>query len=161
MKTLNFELKTDSTVNGTGNWTMIYDEGFEITYQNTKLLLFSKFYIKPGTRRTYISNCALTLVGWFHNFSSGEVGCIRGQKMGVVDRESMLNEYTSPDPSKGLQPKKGKKPGDAILREYERLKRDGGRSRSGAADPDAGPRSIKRPSQAFKIQRIFPLSLSH
>lgn len=51
---------------------MIYDEGFEIDFDNTKFLAFNK-YIPVGS--DFESDCSNTLVGWYHNYATNERGC--------------------------------------------------------------------------------------
>ena len=61
-----------------GTWTMIYDEGFEIDFDNTKFFSFNK-YISKGS--DYESDCSNTLVGWYHNYDTLERGCYLAEKV--------------------------------------------------------------------------------
>ena len=49
---------------------MVYDEGFEINLENVKYFAFSEYYSKGQYLDEYESNCAKTLVGWYHNKAS-------------------------------------------------------------------------------------------
>jgi hypothetical protein len=53
---------------------MVYDEGFEISYKNTKYFAFSKY---DTNKKSY---CDQTLVGWYRNEENGERGCYRAEK---------------------------------------------------------------------------------
>jgi cathepsin C len=46
-----------------GDWTMIYDEGFEVHLKGVKYMAFSK-YVSDGSY-DYKSECSKTLVGWY------------------------------------------------------------------------------------------------
>jgi len=56
---------------------MIYNEGFEIRINNHRIFVFSK-YFKEGS--TFKSNCAQTLVGWYHEENSDKYACVKGFK---------------------------------------------------------------------------------
>ena len=60
---------------------MVYDEGFEITYNNVKYFAFSKYEPKSDSR-DYTSLCGETLIGWYNNIHNGERGCYRAVKIG-------------------------------------------------------------------------------
>lgn len=53
---------------------MIYDEGFEINWNNHKFFAFSKY--TPDNK----SFCDQTLIGWFNNESEGNRGCYKAEK---------------------------------------------------------------------------------
>jgi len=64
----------------TGVWTMIYDEGFEVTIAGSKFFAFSKFDTKDGDDVSY---CAKTHPGWYHptrNIDVKKWGCYYGIK---------------------------------------------------------------------------------
>lgn len=74
-----------------GTWTMIYDEGFEMTIGDQVFFSFSK-YIKEGkfspsntdTEETigYRSMCDKTFIGWYNNQKTNENwGCFWGEKI--------------------------------------------------------------------------------
>ena len=60
-------------------WTMIYDEGFEITInENEKMFAFSKY---DRTREgKWVSYCHNTLIGWY--YKGNKWGCFWGSKVG-------------------------------------------------------------------------------
>lgn len=60
-----------------GEWTMVYDEGFEIRHKNTKYFAFSKYDPQPGGAVSY---CDQTLIGWYNNKDTGDRGCYRASK---------------------------------------------------------------------------------
>lgn len=43
---------------------MIYDEGFEINFDSTKLMAFNKYYKDSDNWK---SDCGKTLAGWYSN----------------------------------------------------------------------------------------------
>lgn len=47
-----------------GNWTMIYDEGFVVYYQNMVFTAFMKYYKNSMKDKDYSSNCDKTMIGW-------------------------------------------------------------------------------------------------
>ena len=56
---------------------MVYDEGFEFSYENTKYFAFSKYSIEGSSSKSY---CDETLVGWYNNLNTGDRGCYRARK---------------------------------------------------------------------------------
>ena len=74
---LNDDYTVDDGKKTMGSWTMVYDEGFEVLYNNVKYFAFSKYEPQGGG---YKSLCSETLVGWYNNLSSGERGCYRAEK---------------------------------------------------------------------------------
>lgn len=81
---MNIRLETDNSAVDTdgkasaGDWTMIYDEGFEAKVGSIKYMAFSKY--APDGDGGFESYCGETLVGWWHDTSKMEKGCFRGQK---------------------------------------------------------------------------------
>jgi len=73
-----------STADGlTGMWTMIYDEGFEVAIGDQVFFAFSKFsFVNHGKKRTNVSHCDATEVGWYHNKERTAWGCYFGKKVG-------------------------------------------------------------------------------
>jgi len=73
-----------STADGlTGMWTMIYDEGFEVAIGDQVFFAFSKFnFVNHGKKRTNVSHCDATEVGWYHNKERTAWGCYFGRKVG-------------------------------------------------------------------------------
>jgi len=63
-----------------GTWTMIYDEGFEVTIADTKFFAFSKY--KSDNEHDY-SHCGETFPGWYHpakGVDNKQWGCYFGVK---------------------------------------------------------------------------------
>lgn len=74
--------KSESDAHGT--WTMIYDEGFEVTVGGLNFMAFSNYtYEKdPKTHKTHnVSHCGDTMVGWYHNVERTQYGCYYGVKV--------------------------------------------------------------------------------
>mmetsp|Transcript_16928 Transcript_16928/g.33080 ORF Transcript_16928/g.33080 Transcript_16928/m.33080 type:complete len:535 (+) Transcript_16928:40-1644(+) len=67
----------------TGNWTMVYDEGFELNRAGAKYFAFFHYDVMPGRSTKsdevsdYISFCDKTRVGWFHSPGNRGYGCYR------------------------------------------------------------------------------------
>lgn len=65
-----------------GNWTMVYDEGFELALDHHKYFAFFHYDIMPGRSISsdevsdYVSYCDKTRIGWFHSDQS-KFGCYR------------------------------------------------------------------------------------
>ena len=60
-----------------GQWTMVYDEGFELVLKNTRYFAFSKY--EPNADQPK-SLCDSTLVGWYINHDNGDRGCYHASK---------------------------------------------------------------------------------
>jgi len=66
---------------GSGTWTMIYDEGFEVAQGDFVYFAFSKFSFTDGPEgQNNISHCGETEVGWYHNAERTKWGCYFGRK---------------------------------------------------------------------------------
>jgi len=69
-----------------GTWTMVYDEGFEVSVDNYVFFAFSKYKPREHTDlssmevRDYISICHETMVGWYHSKDAQRWGCFQGKK---------------------------------------------------------------------------------
>lgn len=65
-----------------GQWTMIYDEGFEVRFGPQTFFAFSRFLPPKEGEDLHNSTsvCGETMVGWFHDEKRGEWGCYRGIK---------------------------------------------------------------------------------
>merc|ERR1719335_1297608 len=78
LKEKSLKLLNPNTVkgeSGDGNWTMIYDEGFEVRVDGMVFFSFS-YYDLVGTKNT--TDCARTVRGWYHDGES--YGCYQGEQ---------------------------------------------------------------------------------
>jgi len=68
VRTLSLSLDAPATVRdqsgNTGFWTLVYDQGFEIVFNDVKYFAFFN-YTQDGEK--VISNCDRTFTGWYHN----------------------------------------------------------------------------------------------
>jgi cathepsin C len=98
-----------------GTWTIIYNQGFQVTINNRVLFAFSKF-IKQ--EHSVLSRCNETEPGWSHDVYVRDWSCVLGTKlpiMGVHEpktHEDLLSKRLS----------RGKKNGVYHLRRLETLK---------------------------------------
>ncbi len=89
---IHLNLMEDNTVTDanersfTGDWTMVYDEGFDIQIGGIDYFAFSKFY-KSGSEHK--SDCSSTLVGWYHDKYNNMQGCFKGKK---ADGKEIIND---------------------------------------------------------------------
>eukprot|EP00419_Tripos_fusus_P007546 CAMPEP_0172688032 /NCGR_PEP_ID=MMETSP1074-20121228/22121_1 /TAXON_ID=2916 /ORGANISM="Ceratium fusus, Strain PA161109" /LENGTH=478 /DNA_ID=CAMNT_0013507595 /DNA_START=413 /DNA_END=1849 /DNA_ORIENTATION=+ len=66
----------------TGMWTMIYDEGFEVAMDDYVYFAFSSFdFVYQGNKKTNVSHCGATQVGWYHNKERTAWGCYIGRRV--------------------------------------------------------------------------------
>jgi len=75
---------------GKGEWTMIYDEGFNMEFEDLSFFAFNKYTVERNKTEskeiiTYKSKCYSTCVGWYHNRNGTQWGCYRAEKLGVED----------------------------------------------------------------------------
>ena len=68
---------------------MVYDEGFNMDFENLSFFAFSKYFIdKSNTSKTqFNSMCYSTSVGWYHNKDKTKWGCYTAKKQGVNPNE--------------------------------------------------------------------------
>lgn len=91
--TIMLQLNNDSTAikihdgqSTTGNWTLIYDQGFDIVFDDERFTNFFYHFPKESTDEnshslTFRSNCGKTTIGWYHRSSNNEKACWRAQKI--------------------------------------------------------------------------------
>eukprot|EP00298_Acanthocystis_sp_HF-20_P010903 c19113_g1_i1.p1 GENE.c19113_g1_i1~~c19113_g1_i1.p1 ORF type:complete len:566 (+),score=247.27 c19113_g1_i1:19-1716(+) len=75
-----------------GSWTMIYDEGFEVTLNNMKYFAFSRYGYESGG--SSVSDCRSTLPGTYHQKGvggQGNWGCMVAKK---VDDSTEMSQST-------------------------------------------------------------------
>ncbi len=82
-----------------GTWTMVYDEGFEVTFpEGNKFFAFFKYTPKgqfpsPDEIGDFDSVCDKTYTGWYHDAKDSEkVGCMIAQKEGSSSSLSGQNQ---------------------------------------------------------------------
>jgi len=73
-----------------GTWTMVYDEGFEVSVGGMDFFAFSNFTIEAKQtnaskhvpqHRFNVSHCGQTMVGWYQNVERTRFGCYYGTKV--------------------------------------------------------------------------------
>jgi cathepsin C len=87
---LTLVLSNPNVVSGngqSGTWTMVYDEGFEITLGRRTFFAFSNFSFDGASRRN-VSHCDQTVVGWYSNDARTEFGCYYGVRTERASRSS-------------------------------------------------------------------------
>merc|ERR1719473_1177685 len=78
---------------GYGTWTMIYDEGFEVAFQDYTFFAFSGFSFVNGPHgKTNVSHCGETQVGWYHDTNRHNWGCYYGKKVTGSDGQQQSNQ---------------------------------------------------------------------
>ena len=83
IKTLDVVLNenyTARTVNASGNWTMVFDTGYEIDIHGIKFFSFFDYQSTDSNLTNFTTNCSATIVGWYHHFEPDFMGCFRAIK---------------------------------------------------------------------------------
>jgi cathepsin C len=64
---------------------MVYDEGFDIQFDDLSFFAFSKYTIESSFNgiKIYKSKCYSTLIGWYTNKNKTQRGCYKALKMNV------------------------------------------------------------------------------
>jgi cathepsin C len=76
---------------GSGTWTMIYDEGFEVALDDLVYFAFSKFSFTDGPEgQNNISHCGETQIGWYHNTARNRWGCYVGKKVNPSPGDTVM-----------------------------------------------------------------------
>jgi cathepsin C len=99
---------TATSSDQSGTWTMIYDEGFEVKFDDQVFFAFSKFDLVPnpnGGDPKNVSHCDASGVGWYHNRDRSKWGCYRASKKtasaGFLSTDARLfKNFLPPTPSK-------------------------------------------------------------
>ncbi|XP_052764132.1 dipeptidyl peptidase 1-like [Mya arenaria] len=76
--TLDFPNFAIDEFGNTGTWTLIYNQGFEVTLGGRKYFAFS-FYETRG--KEILSECCNTFPGWVHSIDERNWDCMRGMKL--------------------------------------------------------------------------------
>ena len=90
---------------------MIYDEGFNIDFNEISFFAFSKYLITQNNFvKSYKSLCYSTCVGWYHNKDKTQWGCYVAEKVGkdpseitYLNSKNMIN-ILQPATSTVLEP---------------------------------------------------------
>ncbi len=65
---------------------MVYDEGFNLEFDEFSFFTFFKYTIDIDKRNTnYLSFCHSTLIGWYNNQDKSQWGCFKATKVGIID----------------------------------------------------------------------------
>lgn len=76
-----------------GNWTMVYNEGFDVLVDDYSFLAFSKYSLNDGSNpeisSRWVSKCYSTLVGWYHK--GDQWGCFYAEKISHGDPNQVTN----------------------------------------------------------------------
>jgi len=79
-----------------GNWTMVYDEGFEVNIGERSFFAFSNFSFEGKKHKKHnVSHCTETIVGWYANAQRTEFGCYYGGRTDAQEAVSLLSETRS------------------------------------------------------------------
>lgn len=84
-----------------GDYTMVYDEGFELNMDGSKFFSFFEYAPKPGVDVSsdqigdYTSNCQALRVGWYHGKDGQDFGCYKAKM--VKDRDGNPVEEVTHD----------------------------------------------------------------
>jgi len=73
-----------------GNWTMVYDEGFEVNIGDLSFFSFSNFSFEGGSPgapgRHNVSHCGQTTVGWYRDSDRTRFGCYFAERTAPASR---------------------------------------------------------------------------
>jgi cathepsin C len=76
---------------------MVYDEGFNMEFDDLTFFAFSKYSIDKKTtpgKIHYNSQCFSTCVGWYHNKSQNKWGCYKARRADVDNSSETTNKDT-------------------------------------------------------------------
>ncbi|XP_065577934.1 dipeptidyl peptidase 1-like [Artemia franciscana] len=77
-----------------GHWTLIYNQGFEVTVNGRVYFAFSKY---KESREEIISYCAETMNGWSHDVTVRNWGCYYGKKAEEIPFKVSVKEHAADD----------------------------------------------------------------
>jgi len=97
-QSFNIHLKDDDSVisnteNGFGSWTMIYDEGMDVQFNDHRFTAF--FYYFPDNNGKVTSFCGKTVVGWYIEKSTGKKACFQAEK-NIKSEDEKNSLYVAP-----------------------------------------------------------------
>lgn len=85
----------------TGQWTMIYDEGFEVNVDGMSFFAFSRFDLHEADGiKNNVSRCGETQLGWYHNLERTRWGCFHATKKALEHHQASLLSFAPARPSK-------------------------------------------------------------
>jgi cathepsin C len=90
-----------------GQWTMVYDQGFEFTMGNQIFFAFNRFE-KNATTKFITSYCGQTSFGWYREKGQSQHGCFFARKVNSKHRDTQVSLpvnsllYLSPEEAKKL-----------------------------------------------------------
>lgn len=87
----NTAIKINGDQNTTGNWTLIYDEGFDIIFDDHRLTNFFYYFPNETEKNGYSSDCGKTTIGWYKDHKT-QSACWRGTKV-LAEGESQDDLY--------------------------------------------------------------------
>eukprot|EP00418_Pyrodinium_bahamense_P096049 CAMPEP_0179048890 /NCGR_PEP_ID=MMETSP0796-20121207/19936_1 /TAXON_ID=73915 /ORGANISM="Pyrodinium bahamense, Strain pbaha01" /LENGTH=540 /DNA_ID=CAMNT_0020745361 /DNA_START=66 /DNA_END=1688 /DNA_ORIENTATION=+ len=83
-----------------GNWTMVYDEGFEVNVGGLSFFAFSNFTFEADAAKPHkkhnVSHCGQTMVGWYRNADRTRFGCYYASKTAMQKEVTGHSEPHAP-----------------------------------------------------------------
>jgi cathepsin C len=90
-----------------GQWTMVYDQGFEFTFENQIFFAFNRFEKNKSTN-FITSYCGETSFGWYRERGQSQHGCFFARKLNAKKQDTQVSLpvnsllYMSPEEAKKL-----------------------------------------------------------
>lgn len=90
--------KAMTAKDGSGTWTMIYDEAWEVNVDGVSFLAFSKYDLSfNGGVRSNISRCGESQLGWYHTVDRSLWGCFYAKKaVPEIGQQNLLSYVPGP-----------------------------------------------------------------
>ncbi len=88
---------------------MVYNEGFNIDFEDLSFFAFSKYIIDKSnpSKIEFDSMCYSTCVGWYHNKDKTKWGCYQAKKLNVdpseITRKDSKNDVNILEPTNNLE----------------------------------------------------------